>query len=336
MDIPEEEIAAKDIPSPVSPQRDGSENDTYRSINVIGSKNQYSRPAYNASEDGAYSSYESLERTSLSERKRRKTTRNQAKIPSHEPKRAEKHDKLVQSATIFNNQNGSSPSRVGDIEPEWLLSKLEELQEHLNERLKRGLQRLLDEMNGSRPPCMHRHCTSEDLPVVSRADLHTTNVLSSLGHSTNCNMALDRQHFESPPALSLGPSISPVLLSATTPHDSSKDSPPARRAPESEKAFSGYERSPRFRSVDRHWDRSEQKFIIMEPKVEPGHDDATQAEDYIFVVRRDYNCNKVHVKTTVEIKDCYLRGCLQNIMSSISGVNFAEEDPVIDPKTLFL
>ncbi|EHK49105.1 hypothetical protein TRIATDRAFT_172361, partial [Trichoderma atroviride IMI 206040] len=105
---------------------------------------------------------------------------------------------------------------------------------------------------------------------------------------------------------------------------------------ESEKISSKRQCWPNFRRVDRHWNTTEQKYMTMEPAAEPGHRDAAKAEDYLFVVRRDLNCDQTPVKTTVEIRDSFLRQCLQNIMGNISGINFAEENPVFDPKTLFL
>lgn len=339
MDDPEKEITAKDVLSPVSTQRDGSVNGMGKNFAVIGSKNRHSRISCSASEDDASeddasSSYESLDIVSLAARKRKRTTRNPAiKLP-YEPKNAEEHDELVQSVTISDNKNDPSPSAYGNIEAEWLLSKLEELQERLDE----DLRKLTDEMDGDHSLSMHLHCTSADPPTASQPDLHTINNQTFLKDSSNCSMELDEQHLESPPALSSGASISPALSSVTTPQVSSKHSPLTKQAQSTESQKTSLERyrSPKFRRVNRHWDTSEQKFITMEPAAEPGHHDATQAEDYMFVVRRDLNCDKTHINTTVEIKDSLLRECLQNVMGNISGVNFVEENPVLDPKTLFL
>lgn len=325
MDSPEKEITAKAVLSPVFPQPDGTVNDIDKSFAVIGSNDRYRRAICSTSEDGVYSSYESLERNCDSGRKRRKTTGNRVEKIPYEQKVAGKHDELVQCVTIPDNKDDPLPSAYRD----WLLLKLENLQERLDE----GLQKFMDEADGGHSPCMHL-----DPPAMSQSDLHTMNNQSFLKSSPNCSMELDRQRLDSPPALSSRASISPVPSSVSTPRVSSKHSPIIKRAQntESEKTSSESQCLPNFRRVDRHWNTTEQKFITMEPAAEPGHRDTTKAEDYIFVVQRDFNCDKTPIKTTVEIRDILLKQCLQNIMGNISGVNFAEESPVLDPKTLFL
>jgi hypothetical protein len=149
---------------------------------------------------------------------------------------------------------------------------------------------------------------------------------------------LDKQRLDSPPGLSPGASISPVSSSVSTPRVSSKKSPLVKRAQSTESETTNSERrvSPKFRRVDRYWSAVDQKFIEVKPAAELGHRDAAQVENDIFVICRDLQHNRVHVKTTVEIKDSLLRQCLQNVMGNISGVNFAEDNPALDPKTLFL
>ncbi|GFP54190.1 hypothetical protein TASIC1_0003056800 [Trichoderma asperellum] len=74
----------------------------------------------------------------------------------------------------------------------------------------------------------------------------------------------------------------------------------------------------------------------MEPAAERGNHDATQTEDCIFLIRRDFNCDKTQIKTTVEVKDSLLEECIQNVTGNIFGINFTEGNPVFDPKILFL
>ncbi|UKZ86215.1 uncharacterized protein TrAFT101_002051 [Trichoderma asperellum] len=185
---------------------------------------------------------------------------------------------------------------------------------------------------------MHLHCTSGEPPAVSQPDLHTTNNQSSLKDSSNCSTGLDKQHSGSPPALSSGTSLSPVSSSVSTPQVSYEHSPLIQReqSEENEKTDSDDQLSPKFKRLHRLWDASEEKFTIMEPAAECGNHDATQTEDCIFVIRRDFNCDKTHIKTTVEIKDSLLKECIQNVTGNIFGVNFTEGNPIFDPKSLFL
>lgn len=188
-----------------------------------------------------------------------------------------------------------------------MLSKILEVSQDI---LIKGSQKFADKIEGDRSPSPHPSCTSADLPAMSQSDLHTMNSQSLGKNPTDCSMDLETRRSDSPPTLSSGPSSSSSVT---------KD-----------------QCLPKFRRVDRQWDSTEQKFVAMEPATESGHHDAAQTEDYIFVVRRDLTCNKSHIKTTVEIKDRLLKKGLQSFMGTISGVNFAEENPVIDPKTLFL
>lgn len=321
MDSPKKENAVRDVLSPVFSHPNKGVSDIDQSFAVIGSKHHYSRAVCGTSEDGAYSSSESLERTSSPARKRRKATRNGAKELPHGSRIAEQRDELVQSVIILGSKVDPSPPAYRD----WLLLKSENLQERLDE----GLQKFMDEMDGGHSPCMHL-----DPPATSPSDVYTMNNKGS----PNSSMNLDKQCLDSPPVLSPGASISPVPSSVSTPRVSSKKSPFIKReqSTKSEATYSERRVSPKFRRVDRYWDATEQKYITMEPAAEPSHRDAAQVENAFFVIRRDLNCDKVHVKTTVEIKDSSLRRCLQNVIGNISGVNFAEDNPVLDPKTLFL
>lgn len=320
MGNPKKEIAAKDELSLVLLHPNRGANDMDKSFAVIGSKHHCSRAGCSTSEDGAYSSSESLERSSSSARKRKRTTRNEAKNLPHEPRIAE-HDELVQSVTIPESKVDPSPSAYRN----WLLLKSENLQERLDE----GLQMFMVEMDGNHSPCMHL-----DPPAMSPSDAHTMNNEGS----PNCSTELDKQRLDSPPGLSPGASISPVSSSVSTPRVSSKKSPLVKRAQSTESETTNSERrvSPKFRRVDRYWSAVDQKFMEVKPAAELGHRDAAQVENDIFVICRDLQHNRVHVKTTVEIKDSLLRQCLQNVMGNISGVNFAEDNPALDPKTLFL
>ncbi|KAL6910292.1 hypothetical protein GGI43DRAFT_427020 [Trichoderma evansii] len=331
MEDPKKEITTKDILSTPFIQH---ANDIDKNSGVVVSMNRRSSVIYSASEDSTCSSYESFESVSSDSKKRKKTTRNQSKPPPSGTKDSEKHDELVQSVSILENKNDRAPSIYGKFEAEWLLSKLEQLQERLDE----GLQKLIDTADGDLSSSTHLQCAYGDPPAVSQSDLPATNNRSFLKDSSNNNTELDKQHLESLPELSPGTSLSLVSSSVSTPQVSSEHSPLTKReqSTENEKtSFNGHH-LPKFRRLDRLWNVSEQKFIIMETTEEHGHHDASQAKDYIFVIRRDLNCDKTHIKTTVEIKDSLLKECLQNVIGNISGVNFAEENPILDPKTLFL
>ncbi|KAM0257869.1 hypothetical protein ACHAQJ_004173 [Trichoderma viride] len=93
--------------------------------------------------------------------------------------------------------------------------------------------------------------------------------------------------------------------------------------------------SPRFRRLDRAWDASKQKFMMKKLAKELEHD-ATQDDDCIFIVRRDFNCVGKHIETAIEIKNNLFKECLQHVIGNITGVNLAEENPKLDPKSLFL
>ncbi|KAL9489584.1 hypothetical protein ACSS6W_001861 [Trichoderma asperelloides] len=221
-----------------------------------------------------------------------------------------------------------------EITAKYVLSPLEKLQERLDEEL----QKSIDNADGGASLSMNLHCTSGDPPAVSQPDLHTTNNQSSLKDSSSCSTGLDKQHSGSPPALSSGTSLSPVSSSVSTPQNSSEHPPLIQReqCEENEKTNSDGQLSPKFRRLDRLWDASEEKFTIMEPAAERGNHDATQTEDCIFLIRRDFNCDKTQIKTTVEVKDSLLEECIQNVTGNIFGINFTEGNPVFDPKILFL
>lgn len=334
MDHPEKENTAKDVFSPVFTQRGGDVNDKDKTFGVVSSKGRHISVTTNASEDGACSSYESLERVSLASKKRKKTTRHREKKFSCGTINPQKFDELADYVSISADKIDPSPSICDDFEAEWLLSKLEELQGRLDEEL----QKLIDQADGGFSSSTYLHCTSGDPPAVPQPDLYTTNNQSSLEDPSNCSTDSDKHHLESLPALSSGTSLSPVPSSASTPQVSSKHSSLTKREQNTENVTTGLnvQLSPKFRRLDRLWNASEQKFIIMEPAAERGPHDAVQTEDYIFVIRRDLDCDKTHIKTTVEIKNSLLKECLQNIIGNISGVNLAEENPTLDPKSLFL
>ncbi|KAK1245407.1 hypothetical protein MKX08_005036 [Trichoderma sp. CBMAI-0020] len=199
MDSPEKEITVKDVLSPVSTQPNRGVDDKDKSLAVIGRKSHYRRALCSISEEGAYSPYESLESNPQSGRKRRKTTRNRAEKIPYEQKVAEKYDELVQSVTIPDNKDDPSPSAYRD----WLLIKLENLQERLDE----GLQKFMDEMDSGHPPCMHL-----DPPAMPQSDLHAINNQSFLKSSPKYSPESDEERLDSPPALSLRASISPIKV----------------------------------------------------------------------------------------------------------------------------
>ncbi|KAL7795153.1 P-loop containing nucleoside triphosphate hydrolase protein [Trichoderma ceciliae] len=91
---------------------------------------------------------------------------------------------------------------------------------------------------------------------------------------------------------------------------------------------------PKFKRFDRVWDSSQQKFRMEE--IELRLDDIGQKDGCIFVVRRDFDYGGKHIGTFVKITDSLFKECLQEIMGNITGVNFTEENPTLDPKILLL
>ncbi|KAL7923078.1 hypothetical protein ACQKWADRAFT_326354 [Trichoderma austrokoningii] len=310
MGDPEKEITAEDVPIPLQPN--GSANDVDKSFPVIAGQKRRSGIFCSASGDGACSFHESLERATSAARKRKKTDQDPTTRLPDESKIAEKREEFFQPISIFDHKDDPSLSPSGEIESEWLLSKLEKLQGRLEE----ALQKLIDEMDGD-----------QSLPEVSQPDLHATN------KQRFSRKLINSQYAKSIPVLSLGSPISPLHSAITTPQVSSTK---LVQSIEIKETTSERLLPPIFLRVDRHWDASEQKFIKPEPTIELGYHEIAQAKICIFVVRRDFDCNNTHVKTTVEIKDSLFRECLQHIIGSSSGVNFAEENPVLDPKTLFV
>lgn len=90
---------------------------------------------------------------------------------------------------------------------------------------------------------------------------------------------------------------------------------------------------PEFKRVDWVWDSSAFHFKLQET-AESSSD--LQYDDFVFHVRRIFNCENKHIETSVDIKSKLLRECLQDVMGNIEGVSLVDDTPEICPNLLFL
>jgi hypothetical protein len=361
---------------------EGNFEDGGRRFTAISNENYSINFPYDSPEDGVCSSQESLKRASLASRKHKKTKRTRLGESQYVTKGLEKQRNPIQSASssesgdgsecsIWNTSDVSETSSVLKLEreAEWLISKLEQLQESLDKQLKKAA----DKLCGGPSSFMQSRRTLRELSSDSQSDLFytaegqaslTNSATSISSTSSSGEGGLDMQSqgsrprpltqpansppLLSPPATVTSESLSshlPTFLSKPASPVSPKCSPPTlflhpaitgrRQDADSEKAGEDGQISPKFRRIDRVWDALEQKFTMKKLTVELKQDIA-QDDECIFVVLRDFNYGKNHIENAVEVKNSLFKECLQKVMGNIAGVNFAEENPKLDPKTLFL
>ncbi|KAI9163808.1 ATPase family AAA domain-containing protein [Paramyrothecium foliicola] len=88
-----------------------------------------------------------------------------------------------------------------------------------------------------------------------------------------------------------------------------------------------------FKRVDWVWDTSMYTFKLQDT-AETTND--SQYNDYIFHVRRTFDCEGKYRATFVDIKSKLLRECLQDVIGNIRGISLVDGTPKLDPNLLFL
>ncbi|KJZ79451.1 hypothetical protein HIM_00920 [Hirsutella minnesotensis 3608] len=88
-----------------------------------------------------------------------------------------------------------------------------------------------------------------------------------------------------------------------------------------------------FKRVDWVWDSS-----LYTYKLQDTAEMSTSSldDDYIFHVRRTFDCEGKYRATFVDIKSKLLRECLQDVIGSVRGASLVDETPKLDPNLLFL
>ncbi|KAF2101519.1 hypothetical protein NA57DRAFT_34333 [Rhizodiscina lignyota] len=87
-----------------------------------------------------------------------------------------------------------------------------------------------------------------------------------------------------------------------------------------------------FKRVDELWDSNIHDWKLRESAEEQ----EDQFDQCVFTVRRRFNWENKYRDTVVDIKSKLLREALQTIMKDVKSVSLVEEEPCIDPNTLFL
>ncbi|PHH80034.1 hypothetical protein CDD82_2018 [Ophiocordyceps australis] len=88
-----------------------------------------------------------------------------------------------------------------------------------------------------------------------------------------------------------------------------------------------------FKRVDWIWDSALYSYKLQdtaEMTTNSGYD------DYIFHVRRTFDCEGKYRATFVDIRNKLLRECLQDVIGNVRGANLVDETPKLDPNLLFL
>ena len=90
---------------------------------------------------------------------------------------------------------------------------------------------------------------------------------------------------------------------------------------------------PEFKRVDWVWDTTLYTFKLQDT-AETIND--SQYSEYIFHVRRTFDCENKYRETYVDIKSKLLRECLQDVIGNVQGISLVDETPKMDPNLLFL
>lgn len=88
-----------------------------------------------------------------------------------------------------------------------------------------------------------------------------------------------------------------------------------------------------YKRVDWIWDNSLYTYKLQDT-TEMTAD--SQYNEYIFHVRRTFDCEGKYRQTYVDIKSKLLRECLQDVIGNIKGISLVDETPKLDPNLLFL
>ena len=90
--------------------------------------------------------------------------------------------------------------------------------------------------------------------------------------------------------------------------------------------------SSHFKRVDQVWDAAIRNYKLKES----AEDDASEFEEFAFLVRRTFDWENKYRHTIVDIKSKQLRAALSEVMKDCKSVSLEAEEPVIDPNILFL
>lgn len=88
-----------------------------------------------------------------------------------------------------------------------------------------------------------------------------------------------------------------------------------------------------YKRVDWVWDTSMYTFKLQDT-AETTSD--SHYNDYIFHVRRTFDCDGKYRATFVDIRSKLLRECLQDVIGNVRGVSLVDGTPKLDPNLLFL
>ena len=85
--------------------------------------------------------------------------------------------------------------------------------------------------------------------------------------------------------------------------------------------------------MDKIWDSSKHNYHLKPTAEDP---DIGEYDQYVFQVRRLFDWENKYLRTVLEIESKALKETLNDVMSDVKGVSFAEETPEIDPNMIFL
>lgn len=88
-----------------------------------------------------------------------------------------------------------------------------------------------------------------------------------------------------------------------------------------------------FKRVDWVWDSSMYTYRLQDTAETSM---SSSYDDYIFHVRRTFDCEGKYRATFVDIRSKLLRECLQDVIGNVRGASLVAETPKLDPNLLFL
>lgn len=88
-----------------------------------------------------------------------------------------------------------------------------------------------------------------------------------------------------------------------------------------------------FKRVDWVWDSSLYTYRLQNTA---DMSMSSMYDDYIFHVRRTFDCEGKYRATFVDVRSKLLRECLQDVIGNVRGASLVDETPKLDPNLLFL
>ncbi|KAL2049574.1 hypothetical protein ABVK25_010153 [Lepraria finkii] len=85
--------------------------------------------------------------------------------------------------------------------------------------------------------------------------------------------------------------------------------------------------------LDNVWNTNEHRYELRKSSERP---EAGKYEQYAFKVRRKFNWENKHTGTCLDIMSKPLKAALRHIMGQVKGISLDEDQPSVDPNTIFL